>query len=72
MVLKELPGKKASSEGNPLLTVTTKLVGEQQESRPLLSPSIDDFLSESRIDGPVVRPVTSNTAGSPLSLPTTH
>ncbi|XP_038860369.1 PEX5-related protein [Salvelinus namaycush] len=62
MVLKELPGKKASSEGNPLLTVTTKLVGEQQESRPLLSPSIDDFLSESRIDGPVVRPVTSNTA----------
>ncbi|KAM9459618.1 PEX5-related protein isoform 1-T1 [Salvelinus alpinus] len=62
MVLKELPGKKASSEGNTLLTVTTKLVGEQQESRPLLSPSIDDFLSESRIDGPVVRPVTSNTA----------
>ncbi|XP_034147394.1 PEX5-related protein isoform X2 [Esox lucius] len=59
MVLKELPGKKASSEGN---TVTTKLVGEQQESRPLLSPSIDDFLSESRVDGPVVRPVTSNTA----------
>lgn len=49
-----------------------QLVGEQQESRPLLSPSIDDFLSESRIDGPVVRPVTSNTAGSPLSLPTTH
>jgi hypothetical protein len=25
MVLKELPGKKASSEGNPLLTVTTKV-----------------------------------------------
>ncbi|KAM4604808.1 PEX5-related protein [Polymixia lowei] len=62
MVLKELPGKKTSSEGNPLLTVTTKLVGEQQESRPLLSPSIDDFLSESRIDGPTPRPVTSNTA----------
>ncbi|KAJ8011453.1 hypothetical protein DPEC_G00058370 [Dallia pectoralis] len=59
MVLKELPGKKATSDGN---TVTTKLVGEQQESRPLLSPSIDDFLSESRIDVPVVRPVTSNTA----------
>ncbi|KAL0966574.1 hypothetical protein UPYG_G00296980 [Umbra pygmaea] len=59
MVLKELPGKKASCEGH---TVTTKLVGEQQESRPLLSPSIDDFQSESRIDGPVVRPVTSNTA----------
>lgn len=50
MVLKELPAKKASSEGNPLLTVTTKLVREQQESRPLLSPSIDDFLSESRSD----------------------
>ncbi|XP_062337965.1 PEX5-related protein [Osmerus eperlanus] len=62
MVLKELPGKKASSEGNPLFSVTTKLVGEQQESRPLLSPSIDDFLSESRIDGPVARLVTSNTA----------
>ncbi|XP_029971245.1 PEX5-related protein isoform X2 [Salarias fasciatus] len=63
MVLKELPGKKASSEGNPLLTVTTKLVGEQQESRPLLSPSIDDFLSaESRSDAPSTRPLTSNTA----------
>ncbi|TKS79256.1 PEX5-related protein PEX2-related protein PEX5-like protein [Collichthys lucidus] len=61
MVLKELPGKKASSEGNPLLTVTTKLVREQQESRPLLSPSIDDFLSESRSDAPC-RPLTSNTA----------
>ncbi|KAK2822972.1 hypothetical protein Q5P01_023037 [Channa striata] len=62
MVLKELPGKKASCEGNPLLTVTTKLVGEQQESRPLLSPSIDDFLSESRSDAPSTRPLTSNTA----------
>ncbi|KAM3866328.1 PEX5-related protein [Diretmus argenteus] len=62
MVLKELPGKKTSSEGNPLLTVTTKLVGEQQESRPLLSPSIDDFLSESRSDAPPARPLTSNTA----------
>ncbi|KAM9349314.1 LOW QUALITY PROTEIN: PEX5-related protein [Symphorus nematophorus] len=62
MVLKELPGKKASSEGNPLLTVTTKLVREQQESRPLLSPSIDDFLSESRSDAPSARPLTSNTA----------
>ncbi|KAM7379879.1 hypothetical protein PAMP_005396 [Pampus punctatissimus] len=62
MVLKELPGKKASSEGNPLLTVTTKLVGEQQESRPLLSPSIDDFLSESRSDAPSTRPLTSNIA----------
>ncbi|XP_062284318.1 LOW QUALITY PROTEIN: PEX5-related protein [Scomber scombrus] len=62
MVLKELPGKKASSEGNPLLTVTTKLVGEQQESRPLLSPSIDDFLLESRSDSASSRPLTSNTA----------
>ncbi|XP_053186888.1 PEX5-related protein [Scomber japonicus] len=62
MVLKELPGKKASSEGNPLLTVTTKLVGEQQESRPLLSPSIDDFLLESRSDAASTRPLTSNTA----------
>ncbi|XP_037618905.1 PEX5-related protein isoform X2 [Sebastes umbrosus] len=62
MVLKELPAKKASSEGNPLLTVTTKLVREQQESRPLLSPSIDDFLSESRSDAPPIRPLTSNTA----------
>jgi hypothetical protein len=25
MVLKELPGKKTASEGNPLLTVTTKV-----------------------------------------------
>ncbi|XP_071347589.1 PEX5-related protein isoform X2 [Trachinotus anak] len=62
MVLKELPGKKTSSDGNPLLTVTTKLVGEQQESRPLLSPSIDDFLSESRGNAPSARPLTSNTA----------
>uniref|UniRef100_A0AAQ5XFJ6 PEX5-related protein n=1 Tax=Amphiprion ocellaris TaxID=80972 RepID=A0AAQ5XFJ6_AMPOC len=60
MVLKEIPSK-ASSEGKPLLTVTTKLVSEQQESRPLLSPSIDDFLCETKCDG-VSRPVTSNTA----------
>ncbi|XP_054646008.1 PEX5-related protein isoform X2 [Dunckerocampus dactyliophorus] len=60
MVLKEIPSK-ASSEGKPLLTVTTKLVGEQQESRPLLSPSIDDFLCETKCDG-LSRPVTSNTA----------
>ncbi|XP_029282873.1 PEX5-related protein-like [Cottoperca gobio] len=59
MLLKELP---APSEGNPLLTVTTKLVREQQESRPLLSPSIDDFLSEIRSDAPSSRPLTSNTA----------
>ncbi|XP_038129648.1 PEX5-related protein-like [Cyprinodon tularosa] len=41
---------------------------EKQESRPLLSPSIDDFLSESRSDAsssqPLTssRPLTSNTA----------
>ncbi|XP_035276905.1 PEX5-related protein-like isoform X2 [Anguilla anguilla] len=64
MVLKEIPSK-ASSEGNPLLTVTTKLVSEQQESRPLLSPSIDDFLSESRCDA-TAHPVTSNTAALDL------
>ncbi|XP_051732152.1 PEX5-related protein isoform X5 [Ctenopharyngodon idella] len=60
MVLKELPSK-ASSDGKPLLTVTTKLCSEQQESRPLLSPSIDDFQSESKSDV-ATRPVTSNTA----------
>uniref|UniRef100_A0A3Q2FUU0 Peroxisomal biogenesis factor 5-like a n=1 Tax=Cyprinodon variegatus TaxID=28743 RepID=A0A3Q2FUU0_CYPVA len=60
MVLKEIPSK-ASSEAKPLLTVTTKLVSEQQESRPLLSPSIDDFLCETKCDG-ISRPVTSNTA----------
>ncbi|XP_071198543.1 PEX5-related protein-like isoform X2 [Salvelinus alpinus] len=60
MVLKEIP-KKASSEVKPLLTVTTKLVSEQQESRPLLSPSIDDFLCETKCHG-AARLVTSNTA----------
>nr|XP_043872458.1 PEX5-related protein-like isoform X2 [Solea senegalensis] len=43
-----------------------QLGGEQQESRPLLSPSIDDFLSESRSDAPSsssARTPTSNTAG---------
>ncbi|XP_037830117.1 PEX5-related protein isoform X3 [Kryptolebias marmoratus] len=38
-----------------------QLVSEQQESRPLLSPSIDDFLCETKCDG-ISRPVTSNTA----------
>ncbi|XP_066508329.1 PEX5-related protein-like [Hoplias malabaricus] len=38
-----------------------QLGSEHQESRPLLSPSIDDFQSESRSDG-ATRPVTSNTA----------
>ncbi|TRY79003.1 hypothetical protein DNTS_022209, partial [Danionella cerebrum] len=37
------------------------MCSEQQESRPLLSPSIDDFQSESKTDG-ATRPVTSNTA----------
>ncbi|KAM9439890.1 PEX5-related protein isoform 1-T1 [Clarias gariepinus] len=60
MMLKEFP-RKASSDGNPLLTITTKLGSEHQESRPLLSPSIDDFQSESKSDG-ATRPVTSNTA----------
>lgn len=40
-----------------------QLGSEHQESRPLLSPSIDDFQSESKSDG-ATRPVTSNTAGS--------
>ncbi|XP_030288868.1 PEX5-related protein isoform X4 [Sparus aurata] len=40
-----------------------QLVSEQQESRPLLSPSIDDFLCETKCDG-LSRPVTSNTAGT--------
>ncbi|TDH06406.1 hypothetical protein EPR50_G00132790 [Perca flavescens] len=40
-----------------------QMVREQQESRPLLSPSIDDFLSESRSDASSSsRPLTSNTA----------
>uniref|UniRef100_A0A673L9J8 PEX5-related protein-like n=1 Tax=Sinocyclocheilus rhinocerous TaxID=307959 RepID=A0A673L9J8_9TELE len=39
----------------------SQLCSEQQESRPLLSPSIDDFQSESKSDG-ATRPVTSNTA----------
>lgn len=47
-----------------------QLVSEQQESRPLLSPSIDDFLCETKCDE-LSRPVTSNTAGTvALPLPT--
>jgi len=42
-------------------------VNEQQESRPLLSPSIDDFLCETKPEA-VARPVTSNTAGKQNSL----
>lgn len=45
-----------------------QLVSEQQESRPLLSPSIDDFLCETKCDG-AARPVTSNTAGTSTDLP---
>lgn len=47
---------------NCLVCLPLQLVSEQQESRPLLSPSIDDFLCETKCDG-VSRPVTSNTAG---------
>uniref|UniRef100_A0A3Q4HG92 PEX5-related protein n=1 Tax=Neolamprologus brichardi TaxID=32507 RepID=A0A3Q4HG92_NEOBR len=43
------------------MCLSLQLVSEQQESRPLLSPSIDDFLCETKCDG-VSRPVTSNTA----------
>ncbi|XP_075058279.1 PEX5-related protein isoform X3 [Mixophyes fleayi] len=38
-----------------------QLVNEQQESRPLLSPSIDDFLCETKSEAKA-RPITSNTA----------
>ncbi|XP_074446428.1 PEX5-related protein isoform X9 [Larus michahellis] len=60
MVMKEIP-REESAEEKPLLTMTSQLVNEQQESRPLLSPSIDDFLCESKPEA-VARPVTSNTA----------
>uniref|UniRef100_A0A8C8RE59 PEX5-related protein n=1 Tax=Pelusios castaneus TaxID=367368 RepID=A0A8C8RE59_9SAUR len=60
MVMKEIP-REESSEEKPLLTMTSQLVNEQQESRPLLSPSIDDFLCETKPEA-IARPVTSNTA----------
>ncbi|XP_069720778.1 PEX5-related protein isoform X2 [Phaenicophaeus curvirostris] len=60
MVMKEIP-REESAEEKPLLTMTSQLVNEQQESRPLLSPSIDDFLCETKPEA-VARPVTSNTA----------
>ncbi|XP_008642717.2 PREDICTED: PEX5-related protein isoform X11 [Corvus brachyrhynchos] len=60
MVMKEIP-REESAEEKPLLTVASQLVNEQQESRPLLSPSIDDFLCETKPEA-VARPVTSNTA----------
>lgn len=51
------------SQSVPCLRLFFQLVSEQQESRPLLSPSIDDFLCETKCDG-LSRPVTSNTAGT--------
>ncbi|XP_006867752.1 PREDICTED: PEX5-related protein-like isoform X7 [Chrysochloris asiatica] len=60
MVMKEIP-REESAEEKPLLTMTSQLVNEQQESRPLLSPSIDDFLCETKSET-IARPVTSNTA----------
>ncbi|XP_068001177.1 PEX5-related protein isoform X6 [Melanerpes formicivorus] len=60
MVMKEIP-REESAEEKPLLTMTSQLVNEQQESRPLLSPSIDDFLCETKPEA-AARPVTSNTA----------
>ncbi|XP_054624107.1 PEX5-related protein isoform X2 [Dunckerocampus dactyliophorus] len=67
MVLMERPAKKRSAEGVPLLAGTTKLVAEHQESRPLLSPSIDDFLSESCGDSTSVCPLSSDTSVVDLS-----
>ncbi|XP_061490495.1 PEX5-related protein isoform X1 [Rhineura floridana] len=64
MVMKEIP-REESAEEKPLLTMKSQvgrmLVNEQQESRPLLSPSIDDFLCETKSEA-IARPVTSNTA----------
>ncbi|XP_028922276.1 PEX5-related protein isoform X2 [Ornithorhynchus anatinus] len=60
MVMKEIP-REESAEEKPLLTMASQLVNEQQESRPLLSPSIDDFLCETKSEA-IARPVTSNTA----------
>lgn len=45
--------------------ICSQLVNEQQESRPLLSPSIDDFLCETKSEA-IAKPVTSNTAGNSL------
>ncbi|KAG8445151.1 hypothetical protein GDO86_010065 [Hymenochirus boettgeri] len=60
MVMKEIP-RHPSAEEKPLLTMTSQLANEQQESRPLLSPSIDDFLCDAKSETKP-RPVTSNTA----------
>ncbi|XP_070610251.1 PEX5-related protein isoform X2 [Erythrolamprus reginae] len=70
MVMKEIP-REESPEEKPLLTMKSQLVNEQQESRPLLSPSIDDFLCETKSEA-IARPVTSNTADIPSQLEKWH
>ncbi|XP_006162798.1 PEX5-related protein isoform X2 [Tupaia chinensis] len=54
-------GKLSSDEDLEIIVDQKQLMNEQQESRPLLSPSIDDFLCETKPEA-VARPVTSNTA----------
>ncbi|KAM9582844.1 PEX5-related protein isoform 8-T8 [Trichechus inunguis] len=54
-------GKLSSDEDLEIIVDQKELVNEQQESRPLLSPSIDDFLCETKSEA-TARPVTSNTA----------
>ncbi|XP_059867067.1 PEX5-related protein isoform X4 [Delphinus delphis] len=54
-------GKLSSDEDLKIIVDQKQLVNEQQESRPLLSPSIDDFLCETKSEA-IARPVTSNTA----------
>ncbi|XP_045151043.1 PEX5-related protein isoform X4 [Echinops telfairi] len=54
-------GKLSSDEDLEIIVDQKELVNEQQESRPLLSPSIDDFLCETKSEA-IARPVTSNTA----------
>uniref|UniRef100_A0A8C5JX56 Peroxisomal biogenesis factor 5-like n=1 Tax=Jaculus jaculus TaxID=51337 RepID=A0A8C5JX56_JACJA len=54
-------GKLSNDEDLEIIVDQKQLVNEQQESRPLLSPSIDDFLCETKSEA-IARPVTSNTA----------
>ncbi|KAM9225571.1 PEX5-related protein isoform 8-T8 [Dugong dugon] len=54
-------GKLSSDEDLEIIVDQKELVNEQQESRPLLSPSIDDFLCETKSEA-TARPVTSNPA----------
>ncbi|XP_031232449.1 PEX5-related protein isoform X4 [Mastomys coucha] len=54
-------GKLSSDEDLEIIVDQKQLVNEQQESRPLLSPSIDDFLCETKAEA-IAKPVTSNTA----------